>query len=98
MQLQLHLHENSASNETILEDNKQRFSNQCRVVLTAMMRGERLTTSSALRIYDIGDLRARVRDLSKFNDVIVSKKLLEKRFKQYYLEPDEIERLKSEGW
>lgn len=94
-EIQIHTAENSAASEQILEDNKPRLTNQCRIVLAALMRGEALTTSKALAVYEIGDLRARIRDLVKFNGVIVSKKLIDGRYKEYSISAEECERLKN---
>ena len=49
--------ENKPENQMIFEANKERFSKQCRIVFEALLRGERLTTTSALFNYGIGDLR-----------------------------------------
>lgn len=76
--------ENNKESQMILEANKERFSNQCRIAYEAMLRGEHLTTSSALIKYGIGDLRARIRDLIKAG-VDVKKKLNEGRYKEYFL-------------
>lgn len=57
-----HGKENTPANTAHYEANLDHFNKQCRLVLEALLRGERLTTTDALR-YGIGDLRARVRDL-----------------------------------
>lgn len=85
--------QNSSSNQAILEANKERLSKQCVIVLEAMLRGEKLTTSSALNMYGIGDLRARVRDLIK-SEIEITKELKEDRFKLYYMTNEQIDNLK----
>lgn len=81
----LHHIENTIENQNIFDANQKRFSNQCRIVYDALLRGEKLTTGYAQAKYEIGDLRARIRDLINF-DIPVKKKLLKGRYKEYYLE------------
>ncbi len=92
---QVHDKENNRESLAILNDNKQRFSNHCRIVLDALLRGERLTTGIALTKYSIGDLRARCRDLDKFNGIKIEKQLIEGRYKEYFLSQEEINRIKA---
>lgn len=75
--------QNSPANQVILDDNKVRFSRQCKLILTMLEAGCSLTTTAALTL-GIGDLRARIRDLIKAG-VPVKKRLIEKRYKEYYL-------------
>lgn len=82
----IHQAENNAVSLQILNDNKDHFSNQCKTIYDAMMRGERLTTSIALIKYGIGDLRRRVKDLIDHNNVPVKSIKIQGRFKEYYLE------------
>lgn len=81
--------QNSYQNQVILDNNKDRLSNQCRIVLEALLRGERLTTSSALLNYGIGDCRARIRDLIK-SGIQISKDLQTDRYKVYYMTEQQI--------
>jgi hypothetical protein len=60
---QLHHIENKISNQEHFEANKSKFSNQCKLVYEALLRGEQLTTTYALIHYRIGDLRRRIKDL-----------------------------------
>lgn len=60
---QVHQHENNRESQTILEYNIPHFTKQCQIVFDALMRGEVLTTSTALLKYKVGDLRARIRDI-----------------------------------
>ena len=55
--------ENKISNQEHFEANKDKFSNQCKLVYEALLRGEKLTTTTALITYRIGDLRRRIKDL-----------------------------------
>lgn len=77
--------ENNIKSQKIFEENKKEFSNQCRIIFEAFKRGERLTTSSALLNYGIGDLRRRVKDLKDICNVPVQSEIKEKKFKEYYL-------------
>jgi hypothetical protein len=84
-QFQIHERENNSDSELILKANKERFSNQCRIVYDALLRGEKLTTASALIKYGIGDLRRRIADLIE-NGVDIQKETKEGRFKEYFIE------------
>lgn len=85
-QFQIHERENNSDSELILKANKERFSNQCRIVYDALLRGEKLTTASALIKYGIGDLRRRVKDLVDYHGIEVKSELIEGRFKEYFIE------------
>ena len=75
---------NNPESQKIFDDNKPTFSKQCTTILEALRRGERLTVRDCMLKYNIGDPRARFRDLIKSN-VPVKSELLEGRFKVYYL-------------
>lgn len=83
----VHQIENLPENQEILDSNREHFSDQCRRVYELLKSGKRLTTTEALQ-YGIGDLRARIRDLIKFNNVPIQKRLITGRFKEYFLETD----------
>lgn len=77
--------ENKTENQLIFEANKEHFSNQCRIVFEALLRGERLTTAKALLKYGIGDLRRRCKDLRDIWNIPVQSEYVEGRYKEYYL-------------
>lgn len=77
--------ENNIHSQQILKSNSKSINNQCRIVLEALQRGEKLTTASALINYGIGDLRRRIKDLKDFQQIPVQSELIEGRFKKYYL-------------
>jgi hypothetical protein len=77
--------ENKISNQEHFEANKDRLSHQCRVVYEALLRGERLTTTSALIIYRIGDLRRRIKDLKDIWNVPIKDQYVDGKFKEYFL-------------
>ena len=77
--------ENKISNQEHFEANKDKFSHQCRVVYEALLRGEKLTTSTALIIYRIGDLRRRIKDLKDIWNVPIQDQYVEGKFKEYFL-------------
>lgn len=81
--IRIHEKENNHESQSILDENKKHFSNQCEKVYQLLKEGKILTTTIALQ-YGIGDLRARIRDLIK-SGIPVQKKLLKNRFKEYYL-------------
>lgn len=82
---QLHHIENKVSNQEHFEANKDRFSKQCKLVYEALLRGERLTTTTALIKYQIGDLRRRIKDLKDIWNVPVKDEYVNGKFKEYFL-------------
>lgn len=77
--------ENKISNQEHFEANKDKFSNQCKIVYEALLRGERLTTTKALIHYRIGDLRRRIKDLKDMWDVPIESQMVEGHYKEYFL-------------
>jgi len=77
--------ENKISNQEHFERNKEHFSNQCKIVYEALLRGERLTTVNALLKYRIGDLRRRIKDLKDIWNVPITSEYKEGRFKEFFL-------------
>jgi hypothetical protein len=77
--------ENKISNQEHFERNKDSFSNQCRIVYEALLRGEKLTTTKALIQYGIGDLRRRIKDLKDIWNVDISDQYVDGKFKEYFL-------------
>jgi hypothetical protein len=80
--------ENNKESQEHFKENEKHFSNQCKKVYEAFLRGERLTTVSALLKYQIGDLRRRVKDLKDYHKINVKDewvKVNESRFKEYYV-------------
>lgn len=82
---QLHHTENKISNQEHFERNKDKFSNQCKIVYEALLRGERLTTTKALINYGIGDLRRRIKDLKDIWNVPIQDEYVKGKFKEYFL-------------
>lgn len=80
--------ENKVCNQQHFEANKDKFSNQCRIVYEALLRGEKLTTTKALIHYRIGDLRRRIKDLKDMWNVPIESEMVEGKFKEYYLIPN----------
>jgi hypothetical protein len=80
-----HPHNNRES-ELMFDENIEHFENQCKKVLRALKRGEKLTTTIALLKYGIGDLRRRIKDLKDTYHVDVKADFINgTRFKEYYL-------------
>lgn len=77
--------ENNPGSQAHFEENKEHFSNQCRLVYEALLRGERLTTAKALLRYGIGDLRRRIKDLKDMWEVPVQDEYVEGKYKEYFL-------------
>jgi hypothetical protein len=80
--------ENNKESQALFEENKDRFSAQCRIAYDAMMQGERLTTAKALIEYGIGDLRRRVKDLKDMWGVPVQSVIVQGKFKEYFINID----------
>lgn len=77
--------ENKISNQEHFEANKDKFSKQCKLVYEALLRGEKLTTTTALITYRIGDLRRRIKDLKDIWNVPVMDQYVDGKFKEYFL-------------
>ena len=78
--------ENNKESQKQFDANMDKFSNQCRTVYRAMMKGERLTTRIAILKYNILDLRRRIKDLKDTWNVPVKAEYVEGGYKEYYLE------------
>lgn len=77
--------ENNIESQKIFDGNIDHFTDQCKIVYRAFLRGERLTTTKALVEYGIGDLRRRVKDLIDIYGVHVDKETKDGRFKEYFI-------------
>lgn len=80
--------ENNSESQAHFDNNKEHFTKQCKIVYIAMLKGERLTTATALLRYGIGDLRRRVKDLIDLHKINVKSnwiKTTHSRCKEYYL-------------
>lgn len=77
--------ENNIESQKIFDDNKDKFSAQCRIIYDAMMRGERLTTKVALIKYSVGDLRRRIKDLKDMWGVPIKSELIQGNYKEYFI-------------
>lgn len=81
----VHQKENNPESRAILETNREHLNKQCKKVLELFEKGYRLTTGRALLLFQIGDLRARVRDLRDAG-YDVKDELLKGRYKKYWIE------------
>lgn len=78
--------ENTSENQKRFEDNEKVFRGQCAVVMAALNRGERLSVVSAIQLYQIGDLRRRIKDLKDNYDVTNIRSEYVGRSKVWFLE------------
>ena len=79
--------ENNNDSQKLFEENESRFRGQCKTVMKALLRGEKLTVVSAMQKYKIGDLRRRIKDLrDNYNVKCIKENLLENRFKEWYID------------
>jgi len=77
--------ENNIESQRHFDENKDKFSKQCKIVYEALLRGERLTTAKALIEYGIGDLRRRIKDLKDIWSVPIQSKYIEGNYKEYFI-------------
>jgi len=67
MNMQLHLdfntRQNSRENQALYDNNKPTFGAQCQRIYDWLMTGKTLTRKEAEDFLDVGDARARIRDL-----------------------------------
>ena len=75
MQLDLFIHavENNRESQDHLNENREKFSNQCRKVLALLQDGVKLTTENAVT-FGIRSLPRRILDLKRCNGIIVPSK------------------------
>jgi len=59
----VHVRENKPENEAHLNDNRQKFTGQCAIVLSLLQKGLVLSSYSAMTQYHIGHLARRIKDL-----------------------------------
>jgi len=76
--------ENNQESNRILQANKVKINRQCRVVLDALQRGERLTVIEAAIKYGVGDLRRRVKDL-RDKGFEIKDEMLPGGYKKYFI-------------
>lgn len=90
MQLNLDFNtpQNSAENQQLYDGNKHSFGEQCRKIYEHLMKGNRCTGRELERELDIGDARARIRDLRKGGIRIddVKKTVNRSTYKIYFIE------------
>ena len=78
-------YENNKESQMQFDKNMPKFSNQCRTIYRAMMKGERLTTRIAVLKYNIIDLRRRIKDLRDTWNIDIQSEYVEGGYKEYYL-------------
>lgn len=88
-QLEIHWIENNRESQTHLENNEQKFTDQCKKVLELLRSGVRLTTINAPS-YGILSLPRRLKDLRDYNGVQINETWVRdnegrKMFKEWYL-------------
>ena len=82
-------YENNAESQCDFLERETEFRGQCKTIMEAFQRGERLSTKIALLEYGIGDLRRRIKDLKDNYNVenIVDEKK-DGGFKVWYLKAE----------
>lgn len=55
--------QNTVENQELFDHNKRQFGDQCRKIYQWLKSGKTLTNKEAMNLLDIGDPRARIRDL-----------------------------------
>jgi len=78
--------ENNLTSQGNFEANEPKFRGQCKIIMDAFKRGERLTTLSAMVNYGIGDLRRRIKDLKdNYNVKGIKDETKKGGFKEWHL-------------
>lgn len=80
--------QNSIENQEIYDSNKRKFGEQCRKIYQWLLSGKTLTNKEAMNLLDIGDPRARIRDLREGGIPVLDRIKANGRskFKVYYME------------
>ena len=81
--------ENNPESQDHFQGQMKKFSSQCKTVYDALLRGEKLTTLTAMVGYGIGDLRRRIKDLKDIHKINIKDRWVTKngsRFKEFYVE------------
>lgn len=78
--------ENNPESQAIFDENEPKFRGQCKTIMEAFKRGEKLTTTKALIKYGIGDLRRRIKDLKdNYNVDTINEEKLKGGYKQWFI-------------
>jgi hypothetical protein len=83
LEISLHERENNRESETIFENNQDHFKSQCERILKELQKGKRLTVREMYNDLEVGDPRARIRDLRR--TMVIKDTILKGKFKEYYL-------------
>ena len=79
--------ENNLTSQGNFEANEPKFRGQCKTIMEAFKRGEKLTTLTAMVNYRIGDLRRRIKDLKDNYGVVgIVDEMQGKGFKEWHLD------------
>lgn len=79
--------ENNLVSQENFEANEPRFRGQCKIVMDAFLRGEKLTVVGAMINYKIGDLRRRIKGLKDIYEVEgIVDEMIGKGFKMWCLD------------
>lgn len=82
----VHTHENNSSSQCFLEKNRKKFGGQCRLIFNALMKGEEITTLTAIVNHGIGDSTRRIHDLIDKYGIMISNKWDENnKYKIWYM-------------
>jgi len=78
-------YENNVESQNHFNENIEHFSNQCKKVYKALMRGERLTAKIAMNDYGIGHLARRIKDLTDIYKVPNIESEFVNNYKEYFI-------------
>lgn len=79
--------ENNNTSQKSFEENEPKFRGQCKTIMEAFKRGERLSTFKAMTEYKIGDLRRRIKDLKdNYGVTNIVDETMSGGFKEWYLQ------------
>lgn len=80
----VHTQENNRHSQQILEDNLPRLNRNCKVILEALQRGERLTGAIVISKYGMLEYRRRFKDLRDFG-IDVKSNVLPGGLKEWFI-------------
>lgn len=95
-EIKIHQHENNADSKRHLKENEEKFSNQCKKVLSLLRQGVVLTSRSAMIEHDIGDVHRRIGELREsgvegiVDEWVLDDEVKKTRFKKWFMSGVEV--------
>ncbi len=88
LSLTFNTRQNTPDNQRIYDANKKGFSRQCQLIYDLLMTGRTVTVREMMNLLDIGDPRARIRDLRDAGVQVLDKEISNGngKYKSYYIQ------------